>query len=141
MGTPMYQTLLTLLSHPNQNLAKLESDVEEDFESARANYKDLYDQSYSALGIAMDILRGSEHPRAIEVFSGLVNTTANMVEKLLNLHKLKMDMQKGMPQPDLSMLPGANITQNNTQNNITVGSTNDILKALAAMEEQAEEQQ
>ena len=111
------------------DLIPLNVQTEMDFEEARATYKYLVEKGKRSLDIAMDILEGSEHPRAIEVFSGLMRSIADVEEKVLNLHQLKQSIQKGTPRP---MIPeGTTITQNN----ITVGSTQDILNAFKSIEE------
>ena len=103
---------------------KLDSQTEDDFEEARATYKELIDKGKRSLDIAMGILEGSEHPRAVEVFAGMLRTIADVNDKIIALHSAKQSMKKGLPGPSLP--EGTNITQNN----ITVGSTQDILNAF-----------
>lgn len=103
---------------------QLSEQTENDFEEARATYKELIDKGKRSLDIAMGILEGSEHPRAVEVFAGMLRTIADVNDKIIALHSAKQSMKKGLPGPSLP--EGTNITQNN----ITVGSTQDILNAF-----------
>ena len=108
---------------------KLDSQTEDDFEEARATYKDLITKGKKALEVSMGILEGSEHPRAVEVFAGMLRTIADVNDKIINLQQVKASLKKGIPRPSLP--EGTNITQNN----ITVGSTQDILNAFKEMKE------
>ena len=108
---------------------KLDSQTEDDFEEARATYKDLITKGKKALEVSMGILEGSEHPRAVEVFAGMLRTIADVNDKIINLQQVKASLKKGIPRPALP--EGTNITQNN----ITVGSTQDILNAFKEMKE------
>jgi hypothetical protein len=58
--------------------------------------------------------KSAESPRAFEVVSGLIKTTADVAKNL-------SDLTAGNKKPD---------TQNNTQNNIFVGSTAELQKLL-----------
>ena len=102
----------------------LSTQAEEDFEEARLLYRHLVEKGKRSLDIAMEILEGSEHPRAIEVFAGLMRSIADVNDKILNLHQIKQSMQKAPAH--MSIPEGTTITQNN----ITVGSTQDILNAF-----------
>ena len=116
------EELLPVVESPKET--QLSAQAEDDFEEARATYKELIDKGKRSLDIAMGILEGSEHPRAVEVFAGMLRTIADVNDKIIALHSAKQKIKKGLPAPQLP--EGTTITQNN----ITVGSTQDILNAF-----------
>lgn len=66
--------------------------TEEDFDYARANLKDVIDRGNDALEQLIDIADQSQHPRAYEVISTLMNTIVNANKDLLDLSKKKKDI-------------------------------------------------
>lgn len=66
--------------------------AEEDFDYARANLKDAIDQGNQALEQLIDIADQSQHPRAYEVVSTLINTIVNANKDLLDLSKKKKEI-------------------------------------------------
>lgn len=109
---------------PSQNLPlPIDDEGLVDIENARQTYIDLVDKGRKSLDIAMNILEGSEHPRAVEVFATLMKSIADVNDKIVDLQKLKYNMRKGL-QTDIP--EGATINQNN----ILVGSTQEMLEAL-----------
>ena len=125
------EDILPIETEQGENLPeiKLDAQAEDDFEEARNTYKELIDKGKRALEVSMGILEGSEHPRAVEVFAGMLRTIADVNDKIVNLQQVKASMKKGIPRPPLP--EGTNITQNN----ITVGSTQDILNAFKELKE------
>ena len=63
-----------------------------------------------------------EHPRAYEVVFNGAKHTADIVDKLADLHKKMNDLEKEDPKP----VAGAT----NVQNNMFVGSTSELMKML-----------
>ena len=112
---------------PSQHIQNLPLPVDDqglaDIENARMTYIDLVEKGKKSLDIAMNILEGSEHPRAVEVFATLIKSVADVNDKIVDLQKLKYNMRKGL-QTDIP--EGATINQNN----ILVGSTQEMLEAL-----------
>jgi len=98
--------------------------TEEDFDYARANLKDVIDRGNGALEQLIDIADQSQHPRAYEVISTLMNTIVSANKDLLDLSKKKKDImasdKKDGPQ---------------TINNNLILTTADLQKMLAAKKE------
>jgi hypothetical protein len=90
------------------------SSDEQDHDNVRKIYYELIAQSKDALDNLIAFAKSAESPRAFEVVSGLIKTTADVAKNL-------SDLTAGNKKPD---------TQNNTQNNIFVGSTAELQKLL-----------
>ena len=99
---------------------KTDNDIENDFKYTRENLYTVIEQGKHALEQMMDVARASEHPRAYEVVSTLMNTLVNANKDLLDLSKKKQELA---PKEDF----GGPQTVNN---NLFVGSTADLQKAL-----------
>lgn len=99
---------------------KTDNDIENDFKYTRENLYTVIEQGNHALEQMMDVARASEHPRAYEVVSTLMNTLVNANKDLLDLSKKKQELASkedfGGPQT--------------VNNNLFVGSTADLQKAL-----------
>ena len=78
------------------------------------NPNELLAQSKDALDNLIAFAKSAESPRAFEVVSGLIKTTADVAKNL-------SDLTAGNRKPD---------NQTNTQNNIFVGSTAELQKLL-----------
>ena len=87
---------------------------DQDHDNVRKIYYELIAQSKDALDNLIEFAKSAESPRAFEVVSGLIKTTADVAK---NLSDLSVNNKK----PD---------TQNNTQNNIFVGSTAELQKLI-----------
>jgi hypothetical protein len=90
------------------------SSDEQDHDNVRKIYYELIAQSKDALDNLIAFAKSAESPRAFEVVSGLIKTTADVAKNL-------SDLTAGNKKPD---------TQNNTQNNIFVGSTAELQKLI-----------
>ena len=72
----------------------LERDVSDDYELSRDTYKELIEAGKAGLeGMAM-LAQESEHPRAYEVLATLIKQTADVTDKLMDLQKKKVEIQK-----------------------------------------------
>lgn len=92
--------------------------IEGDFDLARDAMINALETGQGALEQLAQLAQGSQHPRAFEVVSTLINTIGNMSKDLVNLHKQKKDLvakQEEGPK---------------TINNNLVISTNDLLKMI-----------
>ncbi len=98
-------------------------EILEDIEEARQTYKDLVKEGKKGLDIAFDILENSEHPRAVEVFSGMMKSIAEVTAKMIELQETKKSMIT-----EVSTEPQPGVTHQ--QNNIFLGSTSDVLKLI-----------
>jgi hypothetical protein len=97
-----------------------DSTVQDDFDYARENLMDVIGKGQEALFDLMDVARQSQHPRAYEVLSTLMNTMVGASKDLLELQAKK----KKLMEED----PAANTQQ--VTNNLFVGSTMELQKML-----------
>ena len=97
-------------------------DREKDYTYARAQLYNIVEKMQESLSDAMDVAQQSEHPRAYEVVFNGAKNAADVVDKIADLHKKMNDLEKEQP--------NIQATQNNTTNNVFVGSTADLMKAL-----------
>ncbi len=97
-----------------------DSTVQDDFDYARENLMDVIGKGQEALFDLMDVARQSQHPRAYEVLSTLMNTMVGASKDLLELQAKKKKLLEAEP------------TANNQQvtNNLFVGSTAELQKML-----------
>lgn len=93
--------------------------VEKDFDYVRNNLYSTIEQGSLALEEIVNVAQQSQHPRAYEVVSTLINSLANANKDLLNISKLKKELVKKEEET----------TQvNNTLN--FVGSTSELQQLL-----------
>lgn len=97
-----------------------DSTVQDDFDYARENLMDVIGKGQEALFDLMDVARQSQHPRAYEVLSTLMNTMVGASKDLLELQAKKKKLLEADPEA------------NNQQvtNNLFVGSTAELQKML-----------
>tara|TARA_R110002050_G_scaffold159461_1_gene288909 strand:- start:37 stop:411 length:375 start_codon:yes stop_codon:yes gene_type:complete len=93
------------------------NEVEDDYDYARKNLRDLIDSGMDDLNTVMDIARQSESPRAFEVATNLMKTLTDTNKDLLELAKKKKELTQEKN------------TQNVT-NALFVGSTADLQKLI-----------
>jgi hypothetical protein len=100
--------------------APKDSTVQDDFDYARENLIDVMSKGQEALFDLMDVARQSQHPRAYEVLSTMMNTMIGASKDLLALQAQKKKLQEEDP------------TANSQQitNNLFVGSTAELQKML-----------
>ena len=104
---------------PNQEVLEpsINNEVEDDYDYARKNLRDLIDSGMGDLNTVMDIARQSESPRAFEVATNLMKTLTDTNKDLLELAKKKKELiQEKEPQ--------------NVTNALFVGSTADLQKMI-----------
>ena len=104
---------------PNQEVLEpsVNNEVEDDYDYARKNLRDLIDSGMGDLNTVMDIARQSESPRAFEVATNLMKTLTDTNKDLLELAKKKKELTQEKN------------TQNVT-NALFVGSTADLQKLI-----------
>ena len=98
--------------------------VQDDFDYARENMRQLIHKGQTALDGILTIASGSEHPRAYEVAAALMKTMAETNKDLLELQRTKKVLQK--EDPKAPQIEGPQ----NVTNNLFVGSTADLQKML-----------
>ena len=92
-----------------------------DFEYARQIYHDLLAKGSESMEEMMEVARATEHPRAFEVLSNMMENIADINGNLMDMHKKKKDFE----QNEQKALP-----QGQTTNNVFVGSTSDLQRTL-----------
>jgi len=103
-----------------------EKDLGDDYEFARKQYYDLAEKGTEAIDLMMELAKNLEHPRAYEVLGTLMKQNSEVAEKLMELQKKKKDIDTKPIQPGLNGPDSAG----NTTNNLFIGSTADLQKAL-----------
>jgi hypothetical protein len=89
-------------------------DEEKDLQNVRKINYELIEKAKDALDNLIDFAKASESPRAYEVVANLIKTTSDVAKNI-------SDMSSKTQKPE---------TQNNTQNNIFIGSTAELQKLL-----------
>ena len=103
-----------------KKVVTINSTTEDDFEFARQNLIDIIQTGKDSLMNLSDIADQSQHPRAFETLSLLMNTVIDAQEKLLKLRKVKHDLTgEGQPGPQ-------------TINNTLVISSSEMLDRIQA---------
>lgn len=104
-------------------LPAVQSDqVNDDFEYARGNIINTIEKGNEALQGILDVAGMGQHPRAYEVAANLVKTMVEANKDLLDLTKKKKEIEKVENK----------LNPQTVNNNLFVGSTADLLKALKA---------
>lgn len=92
--------------------------VEDDAAHARETLRTLISKGNEAIDGILHIAKNSDHPRAYEVAGQLIKTVSDTAKDLLEVQKRKKDLEKD-DKPKIQ-----------TQNNLFVGSTHELLKAM-----------
>lgn len=107
--------------------------VHEDYELIRSELLEMLREAKDALSIAKDILESTEHPRAVETYSGLLKNVATINAQLLDLTKTYKDILTERQPLRLSFNEGDD--QQSITQNVFTGTTNDLLRKLQSMNE------
>ena len=99
--------------------------MEDDAAHARETLRNLIDKGNEAIDGILHIAKNSDHPRAYEVAGQLIKTVSDTAKDLLEVQKRKKDLEKE-DKPKIQ-----------TQNNLFVGSTHELLKAMKQAAEPA----
>ena len=97
--------------------------LEDDAAHARETLRNLIDKGNEAIDGILHIAKNSDHPRAYEVAGQLIKTVSDTAKDLLEVQKRKKDLEKE-DKPKIQ-----------TQNNLFVGSTHELLKAMKQAQE------
>ena len=100
--------------------------IANDYEYSRQTYYELIEKGKDALDLAIEIAQQSEHPRAIEVLSGMIKNVGDVNDKLMDLNKKNKDINKN---DDIPMK-----AEGTTNNNLFIGSTTDLQRMLQDVE-------
>lgn len=107
----------------------LSGEEDEDFAIARQNFHNIIEAGSSALDGALRVAEQSEHPRAFEVVSGLIQNLAAVNKQMLELGEIKIKIKnarRAMMEKEASSTP--NMVTNNTA--VFVGNSADLAKAI-----------
>ena len=96
--------------------------IANDYEYSRQTYYELIEKGKDALDLAIEIAQQSEHPRAIEVLSGMIKNVGDVNDKLMDLNKKNKDIKKN---DDIPMK-----AEGTTNNNLFICSTTDLQRML-----------
>jgi hypothetical protein len=113
--------VLPATGEPKHTSAK----IEDDYDHARDNLRELLTQGKSALETALTVAKQSEHPRAFEVVGGLMKQLADINQQLMDVHQQKKKLEE-----PVKGVASKEVTNNNA---IFVGSTSDLNKMLSNM--------
>jgi hypothetical protein len=92
--------------------------IEDDAQHARETLRNLINKGNEAIDGILHIAKNSDHPRAYEVAGQLIKTVSDTAKDLLEVQKRKKDLEK------------SDAPKIQTQNNLFVGSTHELLKAM-----------
>lgn len=98
-------------------------DIQSDYDLARSTLRNLIEKGEEALDDMMAVAKGSEHPRAFEVTSTLVNTIASAAKDLMSLQKTMKEIKK----PAAGEEAPKSITNNHI---VFQGSTKDLIRQV-----------
>lgn len=108
---------------PQQPEPQSDESVQDDFDYARDNMRQIISKGQNALDGILNIANGSEHPRAYEVAAALMKTMAETNKDLLELQKTKKVLQKQDPKAPQD-------TPQTVTNNLFVGSTAELQRMI-----------
>lgn len=110
---------------------KINTDLSEDYRKVRTTLKGLIDNGADAIDKLLNL--NSDNPRAYEVLSGLIKNVSDVAKNLLEIQKIKQDIENPKNTP-----PKKPEEDGGTINNITIyrGSTADLSKAIEEADEE-----
>ena len=112
--------------------ANKQLDREEDYQYARGQLYNLVDKLQETMNSAMEVAQQSDSPRAFEVVFQGAKHTADIVDKLQDLHAKEKKMSEEQPAPSA----GGGVNNGTVNNVYMTGSTADLLKMLKQAKEE-----
>jgi hypothetical protein len=76
------------------NKPDIESDLTDAYQQSRENLQSIIDQGQEAMHEILNIAKAGQHPRAFEVYGGLLKNMVDANKELLNIQKQMRDMDK-----------------------------------------------
>lgn len=101
----------------------LEKETQTDYEYARNNIKELIRAGSNAIDSLGEIAKASEHPRAFEVFSGLIKNLADLNKDLLDIQAKNQQITGTRDKDKIE----SNISVNQA---VFVGSTKELIQLI-----------
>jgi len=100
-------------------------DVENDYDSVRDNLGKLLEQGNTAVESVLQVAMESSHPRAFEVVSTMIKTTADVAEQLITLQeKMKKLTEKSDKEKDKDQHNHLHVEMTNEQLNKLLNERN-----------------
>jgi len=99
------------------------SSYDEDLDLIRSTLRTLLLTGEEGLRMAQDLAEESEHPRAIEVLTGMIKQQADNAHALLAMHKKNQEI-------NVTQAKGGPEEQKSLTQNVFVGSTAELQKML-----------
>lgn len=113
-------------SNKKENLPAKESSLEEDlsdaYQQSKQNLEGIIEQGAEAMNSILVIAKEGQHPRAYEVYSGLLKNIVDANKELLNIQKQIRDMDTKKE-----------INNTNIEKAVFIGSTEELSKMLKDM--------
>lgn len=103
------------------------TEVDAEFEYARNNLVKIIETSDEVLSNTAELVLESEHPRMVEVYSGLIKSLADVNKNILELREKKMKIKGELINTDPESGKVPRVVNNNA---IFVGSTEELLQAI-----------
>jgi predicted transcriptional regulator len=104
---------------PLYNAPNIEEDLGDAYQQSRENLQGIIDQGQEAMHEILEIAKAGQHPRAFEVYSGLLKNMVDANKELLSIQKTMREMNKKKE-----------VNNTNIDKAIFVGSTNELAKFL-----------
>lgn len=96
----------------------------DDFETARSNIESVLKQGSEAMMESLAVLKGSQHPRAIEAFSSLMGTVVEANKQFLEIQRTVREIKKEDVGTNKEDGPKT------VNNNLFVGTTEEVLNLI-----------
>lgn len=103
---------------------------DEDLDLVRTTLRTLLMQGEEGLMLAQRVAEESEHPRAIEVLTGMIKQQSENAFKLIEMHKKNKEIRADESSSNQQQLGGPV-----TNNNLIVSDTSEFLKRLEALDD------
>ena len=129
--TPVENSPLKKSKKPVEPTNKLE-DREKDYQYARGQLYDLVEKMQETMNSAIEVAQQSDSARAFEVVFQGAKHTADIVDKLQDLHSKEKKMSEEQQAPS----PNGGVNNGTVNNVYMTGSTADLLKMLKQAKEE-----
>ena len=97
----------------------VEEDLNDAYQQSKENIQSIIDQGQEAMHEILEIAKAGQHPRAFEVYGGLLKNMVDANKELLNIQKQMREMDKKKE-----------VNNTNIDKAIFVGSTSELAKFL-----------
>lgn len=104
-----------------------DKDSHADFEYARCVIKDMVEVGKEAVEELNTISKETQQARHYEVLANLIKTTTDNAEKIIDIRRKKMDLERGVTSDENSV---TNTNNGTVTNNTFIGTTADLLKMI-----------